>query len=160
FNQEYGSTEWDLGSLGIEDKNDEDFVGVQVDKDDQPIIAFINKMLLDAIRKGASDLHFEPYEKMYRIRFRIDGILNEVANPPVALASRLSARLKVMSRLDIAEKRIPQDGRIKLKLSAKKSIDFRVSSLPTLWGEKIVMRILDSDSAMLGIDVLGYEDVQ
>ncbi|MAA96616.1 MAG: type IV-A pilus assembly ATPase PilB, partial [Rheinheimera sp.] len=121
---------------------------------------FINKMLLDAIRKGASDLHFEPYEKLYRIRFRIDGILNEVANPPVALASRLSARLKVMSRLDIAEKRVPQDGRIKLKLSAKKSIDFRVSSLPTLWGEKIVMRILDSDSAMLGIDVLGYEDVQ
>ncbi|MGI5308339.1 type IV-A pilus assembly ATPase PilB [Rheinheimera sp. WS51] len=160
FNQEYGDTQWDLGSLGIEDKEDDEDSGVQVDKEDQPIIAFINKMLLDAIRKGASDLHFEPYEKMYRIRFRIDGILNEVATPPVELATRLSARLKVMSRLDIAEKRIPQDGRIKLKLSAKKSIDFRVSTLPTIWGEKIVMRILDSDSAMLGIDVLGYEPEQ
>jgi len=153
------AADWDLGSLGIVEEQ-EDEGGVTADKEDQPIIAFINKMLLDAIRKGASDLHFEPYEKLYRIRFRIDGILNEVANPPVALASRLSARLKVMSRLDIAEKRVPQDGRIKLKLSAKKSIDFRVSSLPTLWGEKIVMRILDSDSAMLGIDVLGYEDIQ
>jgi type IV pilus assembly protein PilB len=117
-------------------------------------------MLHDAVRKGASDLHFEPYEKSYRIRFRIDGILHEVASPPVALAGRLSARLKVMSKLDIAEKRVPQDGRIKLKLSQKKSIDFRVSSLPTLWGEKIVMRILDSDSAMLGIDILGYEASQ
>ena len=152
--------DWDLGSLGIVQEEEEDGPGVQVDKEDQPIIAFINKMLLDAIRKGASDLHFEPYEKTYRIRFRIDGILHEVASPPVALSTRLSARLKVMSRLDIAEKRVPQDGRIKLKLSAKKSIDFRVSTLPTLWGEKIVMRILDSDSAMLGIDVLGYEDHQ
>ncbi|MBM34948.1 MULTISPECIES: type IV-A pilus assembly ATPase PilB [unclassified Arsukibacterium] len=159
FNLAGDAGDWDLGSLGITEEVEEEG-GVSTDKEDQPIIAFINKMLLDAIRKGASDLHFEPYEKLYRIRFRIDGILNEVANPPVALASRLSARLKVMSRLDIAEKRVPQDGRIKLKLSAKKSIDFRVSSLPTLWGEKIVMRILDSDSAMLGIDVLGYEDVQ
>lgn len=159
FNQEYGHTEWDLGSLGIEDKADDD-IGIQPDAEDQPIIAFINKMLHDAIRKGASDLHFEPYEKTYRIRFRIDGILNEVANPPVELATRLSARLKVMSRLDIAEKRVPQDGRIKLKISTKKSIDFRVSTLPTIWGEKIVMRILDSDSAMLGIDVLGYEPEQ
>lgn len=152
--------DWDLGSLGIVQEEEEENQGVQVDKEDQPIIAFINKMLLDAIRKGASDLHFEPYEKSYRIRFRIDGILHEMASPPVALATRLSARLKVMSRLDIAEKRVPQDGRIKLKLSAKKSIDFRVSTLPTLWGEKIVMRILDSDSAMLGIDVLGYEENQ
>ena len=159
FNLAGDAGDWDLGSLGITEEVEEEG-GVSTDKEDQPIIAFINKMLLDAIRKGASDLHFEPYEKLYRIRFRIDGILNEGANPPVALASRLSARLKVMSRLDIAEKRVPQDGRIKLKLSAKKSIDFRVSSLPTLWGEKIVMRILDSDSAMLGIDVLGYEDVQ
>ncbi|MAD76673.1 MAG: type IV-A pilus assembly ATPase PilB [Rheinheimera sp.] len=158
FNLAGDAADWDLGSLGIVEEEEDE--GVSADKEDQPIIAFINKMLLDAIRKGASDLHFEPYEKLYRIRFRIDGILNEVANPPVALASRLSARLKVMSRLDIAEKRVPQDGRIKLKLSAKKSIDFRVSSLPTLWGEKIVMRILDSDSAMLGIDVLGYEDIQ
>ncbi|WP_273023387.1 type IV-A pilus assembly ATPase PilB [Rheinheimera sp.] len=152
--------DWDLGSMGIAQEEEEESQGVQVDKEDQPIIAFINKMLLDAIRKGASDLHFEPYEKSYRIRFRIDGILHEMASPPVALATRLSARLKVMSRLDIAEKRVPQDGRIKLKLSAKKSIDFRVSTLPTLWGEKIVMRILDSDSAMLGIDVLGYEENQ
>lgn len=157
---DFTESDWDLGSMGIAQEEEEDGAGVQVDKEDQPIIAFINKMLLDAIRKGASDLHFEPYEKTYRIRFRIDGILHEMASPPVALSTRLSARLKVMSRLDIAEKRVPQDGRIKLKLSAKKSIDFRVSTLPTLWGEKIVMRILDSDSAMLGIDVLGYEENQ
>ena len=157
---DFSESDWDLGSMGIAQEEEEETQGVQVDKEDQPIIAFINKMLLDAIRKGASDLHFEPYEKSYRIRFRIDGILHEMASPPVALATRLSARLKVMSRLDIAEKRVPQDGRIKLKLSAKKSIDFRVSTLPTLWGEKIVMRILDSDSAMLGIDVLGYEENQ
>ncbi|MDX5405472.1 MAG: type IV-A pilus assembly ATPase PilB [Chromatiaceae bacterium] len=157
---DFTDSDWDLGSLGIAQEEEEESSGVQVDKEDQPIIAFINKMLLDAIRKGASDLHFEPYEKSYRIRFRIDGILHEMASPPVALSTRLSARLKVMSRLDIAEKRVPQDGRIKLKLSAKKSIDFRVSTLPTLWGEKIVMRILDSDSAMLGIDVLGYEENQ
>lgn len=155
-----GDGDWDLSALSTEEDDDEDDAAVQPDKDDQPIIAFINKMLLDAIRKGASDLHFEPYEKMYRIRFRIDGILHEVASPPIALANRLSARLKVMSRLDIAEKRVPQDGRIKLKISGKKSIDFRVSTLPTIWGEKVVMRILDSDSAMLGIDILGYEEAQ
>ncbi len=154
----FNSSEWDLSALGVEDADSDDHAAS--DSEDQPIIAFINKMLHDAIRKGASDLHFEPYEKSYRIRFRIDGILHEVASPPVALSGRLSARLKVMSRLDIAEKRVPQDGRIKLKLSQKKSIDFRVSSLPTLWGEKIVMRILDSDSAMLGIDILGYEEAQ
>ena len=128
--------------------------------DDAPIVVFINKILLDAIRRGASDLHFEPYENKYRIRFRIDGVLHEIASPPVQLASRLSARLKVMSKLDIAEKRVPQDGRIKLKLSPKKAIDFRVSTLPTLWGEKVVMRILDSSSAMMGIDALGYEPDQ
>ena len=116
--------------------------------------------MLDAIKKGASDLHFEPYEKSFRIRFRIDGILSEIAKPPVALASRMAARLKVMSKLDIAERRVPQDGRIKLALSKKKSIDFRVSTLPTMWGEKIVMRILDSSSATLGIDMLGYEPEQ
>lgn len=152
--------DWDLSAMGVVEDSSEEADTVQTDKEDQPIITFINKILLDAIRKGASDLHFEPYEKQYRIRFRIDGILTEVASPPVALSTRLSARLKVMSRLDIAEKRVPQDGRIKLKISAKKSIDFRVSTLPTLWGEKIVMRILDSDSAMLGIDVLGYEPEQ
>lgn len=128
--------------------------------DDAPIVIYINKILTDAIRKGASDLHFEPYEKRYRIRFRIDGILHEVSEPPIALAGRLSARLKVMSKLDIAERRVPQDGRIKMKLSRTKSIDFRVSTLPTLWGEKIVMRILDSSSAQLGIDKLGYEPDQ
>jgi len=156
----FSNTQWDLAKLGLAGSDEEEQKVVGSDSEDQPIISFINKMLHDAVRKGASDLHFEPYEKTYRIRFRIDGILHEVASPPVALATRLSARLKVMSRLDIAEKRIPQDGRIKLKLSQKKSIDFRVSTLPTLWGEKIVMRILDSDSAMLGIDVLGYEPEQ
>ena len=130
------------------------------EKDDAPIIVYINKILMDAINKGASDLHFEPYEQTYRIRFRIDGILHEVANPPNTLANKLSARIKVMSRLDIAEKRKPQDGRIKLKLTHHKSIDLRVSTIPTLWGEKIVMRILDSSNVMLGIDVLGYEPEQ
>lgn len=159
--------------LAISDEEFEQFGDIEVtdteanlsedsapDKDDAPIIVYINKILMDAIRKGASDLHFEPYEKSYRIRFRIDGILHEVASPPQMLSSRISARVKVMSRLDIAEKRKPQDGRIKLKITAKKSIDFRVSTLPTLWGEKIVMRILDSSSAMLGIDVPGYEPAQ
>lgn len=142
-----------------EERNDEDD-NIGGDKEDAPIVVYINKILLDAIRKGASDLHFEPYEKSYRIRFRIDGILTEVAKPPVTLSSRMAARLKVMSKLDIAERRVPQDGRIKLALSKKKSIDFRVSTLPTMWGEKIVMRILDSSSAMLGIDMLGYAPAQ
>ncbi|WP_295467989.1 type IV-A pilus assembly ATPase PilB [uncultured Pseudomonas sp.] len=130
------------------------------DADDAPVVKFVNKMLLDAIKKGSSDLHFEPYEKMYRVRFRTDGILHEVARPPVQLVSRISARLKVMSNMDISERRKPQDGRVKLKVSKTKSIDFRVNTLPTLWGEKIVMRILDSSSAQMGIDALGYEDVQ
>jgi len=117
-------------------------------------------VLLDAIRRGASDVHFEPYERSYRIRFRLDGILKEVASPPVQLAIKLAARLKVMSRLDIAERRVPQDGRIKMKISKNRAIDFRLSTCPTLFGEKIVMRILDSGSAMLGIDALGYEPFQ
>ncbi|KAA8733703.1 type IV-A pilus assembly ATPase PilB [Acinetobacter qingfengensis] len=129
-------------------------------EDEAPIVRYINKLLIDAIRLGASDLHFEPYEKMYRVRYRIDGVLREVARPPQQLATRLAARLKVMSQMDISEKRVPQDGRIKLKLSKTKSIDFRVNSLPTLFGEKIVLRILDSSSAMLGIDALGYEPEQ
>jgi type IV pilus assembly protein PilB len=145
----------ELAGIDVEDSKKED--DAPSDGDDAPIVVFINKILLDAIKKGASDLHFEPYEKSFRIRFRIDGILAEIAKPPVALASRMAARLKVMSKLDIAERRVPQDGRIKLALSKKKSIDFRVSTLPTMWGEKIVMRILDSSSAMLGIDMLGYE---
>lgn len=128
--------------------------------DDAPIVKFVNKMLMDAIKNGVSDLHFEPYEKMYRVRFRMDGILQEVARPPVNLAPRLAARIKVLSRLDISERRIPQDGRMKMKISKNKSIDFRVSTCPTLYGEKIVMRILDSDSARLGIDMLGYEPEQ
>ena len=148
----------ELSGLEVqEDAKEDDSKGGE---DDAPIVVFINKILLDAIKKGASDLHFEPYEKAFRIRFRIDGILSEIARPPVSLSSRMAARLKVMSKLDIAERRVPQDGRIKLALSKKKSIDFRVSTLPTMWGEKIVMRILDSSSAMLGIDMLGYEPEQ
>ena len=116
--------------------------------------------MLDAIKRGASDIHFEPYERSYRIRFRLDGVLKEVATPPVQLAVKMSARLKVMSRLDIAERRVPQDGRIKMKISKNRAIDFRVSTCPTLFGEKIVMRILDPSSAMLGIDALGYEPFQ
>ena len=128
--------------------------------DDAPVVRFVNKLLLDAIKKGASDLHFEPYEKVYRVRFRIDGMLREIANPPMNLAGRVAARIKIMSRLDTAERRIPQDGRIKLKLSRTRDIDFRVSTCPTLFGEKVCMRILDSDAARLQIDSLGYEDDQ
>lgn len=130
------------------------------DIDDAPVVKFVNKVLLDAIKKGASDLHFEPYEKVYRVRFRIDGVLTEVAKPPLALSSKIAARIKVMARLDVSERRVPQDGRIKLKLSKTKSIDFRVNTCPTLFGEKTVMRILDSDAAALQIDMLGYEDHQ
>jgi len=149
----------ELGNLEIEEEREEDNV-VANEKEDAPIVTYINKILLDAIKKGASDLHFEPYEKSYRIRFRVDGILTEISKPPIHLASKMAARLKVMSKLDIAERRVPQDGRIKLALSKKKSIDFRVSTLPTMWGEKVVMRILDSSSAMLGIEMLGYEPEQ
>lgn len=130
------------------------------DADETPVVRFVHKMLLDAIKGGSSDLHFEPYEKTYRVRFRTDGVLHEVARPPIQLRDRISARLKVMASMDISERRKPQDGRIKLKVSANKSIDFRVNTLPTLWGEKIVMRILDSSSAKMGIDALGYEEDQ
>lgn len=130
------------------------------DIDDTPIVRFVNKVLLDAINKKASDIHFEPYEYIFRVRFRLDGILQEIASPPIALGPRISARLKVMSRLDISERRIPQDGRIKMQLSKKRAIDFRVNTCPTLFGEKIVLRILDPSSAKLGIDVLGYEENQ
>ncbi len=128
--------------------------------DDTPVVRFINKMLMDAIKGGSSDLHFEPFEKSYRVRFRTDGILHEVARPPVNLGPRISARLKVMSQMDISERRVPQDGRIKLKISKTKAIDFRVNTLPVLYGEKIVLRILDPSSAKMGIDALGYEDDQ
>ena len=130
------------------------------DIDDAPVVKFIQKMLLDAINDGASDIHFEPYEKYYRIRFRVDGILREVATPPLAIKEKIASRIKVISRLNIAEKRVPQDGRMKLVLSKTRAIDFRVSTLPTLQGEKIVMRILDPTSATLGIEALGYEPEQ
>ncbi len=139
-----------------EDDPEEEDSGV----DEAPVVRFVNKVLLDAIKRGGSDLHFEPYEKFYRVRFRIDGILQDVAKPPLALNKKIAARIKVMSRLDVSERRVPQDGRIKLKLSKTKSIDFRVNTCPTLFGEKIVMRILDSDAAALQIDQLGYEDHQ
>ena len=128
--------------------------------DDTPVVRFVNKVLLDAINKGASDIHFEPYEKSYRVRFRQDGVLREVAAPPIGMAPRLAARLKVMSRLDISERRIPQDGRIKMNLSKNRAIDFRVNTCPTLFGEKIVLRILDPNSAKLGVDALGFEPEQ
>jgi len=151
----------DLDSLDIQ--SGEEIVEDKEDKqevDDAPIVRFINKVLLDAINKGASDIHFEPYEKYYRVRFRTDGILKEVANPPVSLAPRLSARLKVMSRLDISERRIPQDGRFKMRISKNRAIDFRVSTCPTLFGEKVVLRILDPASAKVGVEALGLLEFQ
>ena len=151
----------DLDSLEIEAVTDDDKRGDSgKDTEDAPVVRFVNKMLLDAVKKGSSDLHFEPYEKTYRVRFRTDGILHEVSKPPVQLGVKIAARLKVMSSMDLAERRKPQDGRIKLKISKNKAIDFRVNTLPTLWGEKVVLRILDSDSAKMGIDALGYEDDQ
>ena len=151
----------DLDNLDISSGEEEDSGDdAGQDTDDTPIVRFINKVLLDAINKGASDLHFEPYEKIYRVRFRIDGILREVAAPPVTLNKKIAARIKVMSQLDISERRVPQDGRMKMKLSKNRAIDFRVSTCPTLFGEKIVMRILDPTSAQLGIDALGYEEDQ
>ncbi|HAJ88709.1 MAG TPA: type IV-A pilus assembly ATPase PilB [Pseudomonas sp.] len=165
---------FESATSGLEDLGDVDLDGVDVQTvsddsasddageaaDDAPVVRFVNKMLLDAIRGGSSDLHFEPYEKAFRVRLRTDGILHEVARPPIQLAPRISARLKVMAGLDISERRKPQDGRIKMKLSKTKAIDFRVNTLPTLWGEKIVMRILDPSSAQMGIDALGYEEDQ
>jgi type IV pilus assembly protein PilB len=151
----------DLESLEVSGGEEEldDKIG-RDDVEDAPIVRFVNKVMLDAIRRGASDIHFEPFEKHYRVRLRMDGVLKEIAQPPVQLAPKLSARLKVMSRLDIAERRVPQDGRIKMKLSKNRAIDFRVSTCPTLFGEKIVLRILDPAQAMLGIDSLGYEPFQ
>ena len=145
-----GDLDADEGSGGI------DATG----NDDAPIVKFVNKVLVDAIKRGASDIHFEPYENNYRVRLRMDGILRAVAAPPVKLTPRISSRLKVMSGLDIAERRVPQDGRIKLNLSKTKSIDFRVSTCPTLFGEKVVLRILDGSAAKLGIEKLGYEENQ
>src|SRR5690606_3898675 len=146
-----------LENLDVEGGEEERESGTDAKQDDTPIVKFVNKVLIDAIRRGASDIHFEPYEDDYRVRLRIDGILKQTAKMPVKLNSRITARLRVMAQLDIAEKRIPQDGRIKLNISKTKQIDFRVSTLPTLFGEKVVLRILDASAAKLGIDKLGYE---
>ena len=153
-----GLDDTDLDDLDLEafdEAGDEDD-DIGSGADDTPVVRFVNKMLLDAIKTGASDIHFEPYERTYRVRFRTDGMLHEVTSPPVTLGTRLAARLKVMSELDISERRVPQDGRIKMRLSKTRAIDFRVNTLPTLWGEKIVMRILDPQSAKMGIDALGF----
>jgi type IV pilus assembly protein PilB len=153
--------DFDLENLEVSAGDEE--IGAEVssaDIDDAPIVRFVNKVMLDAIKRGASDIHFEPYEKHFRIRLRQDGVLNEIARPPVALSMKVAARLKVMARLDIAERRIPQDGRIKMKLSKNRAIDFRVNTCPTLFGEKVVCRLLDPSSAQLGIDALGYEEEQ
>ena len=151
--------DFDLENLEIGPDEQEDEVQ-RDDIEDAPVVRFVNKVLLDAIKRGASDVHFEPYEKIFRVRTRLDGVLSEVAQPPVALANKVCARLKVMSRMDIAERRVPQDGRIKMRLSKNRAIDFRVNTCPTLFGEKIVLRILDPSSAKLGIEMLGYEDHQ
>jgi type IV pilus assembly protein PilB len=131
--------------------------GAVADIDDAPVVKFLQKILVDAINMGASDLHFEPFEKFYRIRFRVDGVLRDIAQPPLAIKEKLASRIKVISKLDISEKRVPQDGRMKLVMSKTRSIDFRVSTLPTLFGEKIVMRILDGSQAQMGIEALGYD---
>jgi type IV pilus assembly protein PilB len=152
--------DFDLENLDISSEEEEEEVIARADIDDAPVVKFVNKILLDAIQRGASDIHFEPYEKYFRVRTRLDGVLSEIARPPVGLANKLCARLKVMSRMDIAERRVPQDGRIKMRITKKRAIDFRVNTCPTLFGEKIVLRILDPSSAKLGIEMLGYEDHQ
>ncbi|MGL5303828.1 MAG: PilB family type IVa pilus assembly ATPase TapB [Aeromonas sp.] len=152
--------ESEISELEIADENVRHDEGINNTDDDAPIVKYIHKIMMDAIKRGASDLHFEPYEFKYRVRFRIDGILHEIAAPPVNLANRFAARLKVMARLDIAERRLPQDGRIKLKLSRTKSMDMRVNTLPTMWGEKVVLRLLDNSAARLNLDQLGFDDRQ
>jgi len=152
--------DFDLENLDVTGEDDEEDEVRRDEVEDAPVVRFVNKILLDAIKRGASDVHFEPYEKYFRVRTRLDGVLSEVAQPPVVLATKVCARLKVMSRMDIAERRVPQDGRIKMRLSKNRAIDFRVSTCPTLFGEKIVLRILDPSSAKLGIEMLGYEEPQ
>ncbi len=152
--------DFDLENQDVTGGDDEQEDVSKDDIEDAPVVRFVNKVLLDAIKRGASDIHFEPYEKIFRVRTRLDGVLSEVAQPPVALSIKVCARLKVMSRMDIAERRVPQDGRIKMRLSKNRAIDFRVNSCPTLFGEKIVLRILDPSSAKLGIDALGYDPEQ
>lgn len=158
-NFSFGDEDFDVDIIATDDPDPTD-VDEDTAEEEAPIVKYVNKLLVDAIRMGASDLHFEPYEKSYRVRYRVDGVLRSITNPPLQLANRLASRLKVMSKMDISEKRVPQDGRIKLKLSKTKAIDFRVNALPTLFGEKLVLRILDPSSAMLGIDALGYEPAQ
>jgi type IV pilus assembly protein PilB len=157
----FDDDDFDLDNLevsgGDEERNEE---VSKTEIDDAPVVRFVNKVMLDAIKRGASDIHFEPYEKVFRVRFRQDGVLSEIARPPVALSIKVAARLKVMARLDIAERRVPQDGRIKMRLSKNRAIDFRVNTCPTLFGEKVVMRLLDPSSAQLGIEALGYEESQ
>ena len=152
--------DFDLENLDVSGESQEEEIIGRDEVDDAPVVKFVNKILLGAIQRGASDIHFEPYEKFFRVRTRLDGVLSEVAQPPVALANKVCARLKVMSRMDIAERRVPQDGRIKMRISKSRAIDFRVNTCPTLFGEKIVLRILDPSSAKLGIEMLGYEDHQ
>ena len=147
--------ELDMGGDDLEQETE-----ITQEVDDAPVVKFLNKMLIDAINMGASDLHFEPYEKFYRVRYRVDGILKDITRPPLAIKDKLASRIKVISSMDISEKRIPQDGRMKLVLSKTRTIDFRVSTLPLIHGEKIVMRILDPSSATLGIEALGYEPLQ
>ena len=157
----FDEDDFDLEALEISGGDEE--IADEISRDDvedAPVVRFVNKILLDAIKRGASDIHFEPYEKIFRVRTRLDGVLTQVATPPTALANKVTARLKVMSRMDIAERRVPQDGRIKMKLSKNRAIDFRVNTCPTLFGEKVVLRILDPSSAKLGIDALGYEPDQ
>jgi type IV pilus assembly protein PilB len=156
----FDDDDFDLENLDVSSGEQEDDGVTKDDIEDAPVVRFVNKILLDAIKRGASDVHFEPYEKIFRVRTRLDGVLSEVAQPPVALANKVCARLKVMSRMDIAERRVPQDGRIKMRLSKNRAIDFRVNTCPTLFGEKIVLRILDPTSAQLGIDALGYDEQQ
>ncbi len=152
--------DFDLENLDISGDEEEQDDDVRDDVEDAPVVRFVNKILLDAIKRGASDIHFEPYENDFQVRTRLDGVLSVVARPPSVLTNKVCARIKVMSRMDIAERRVPQDGRIKMRLSKKRAIDFRVNTCPTLFGEKIVLRILDPSSAKLGIDALGYEDQQ
>ncbi len=154
--------DFDLENVDVSGGGDAEFSEEvsRADIDDAPVVRFVNKVMIDAIKRAASDIHFEPYEKFYRIRLRQDGVLTEIARPPAALSGKVAARLKVMARLDIAERRVPQDGRIKMRLSKNRAIDFRVNTCPTLFGEKVVCRLLDPSSAQLGIDALGYEEQQ
>ncbi len=160
FSTAFLNSDFDDKGLEFENESTTNEAHQDSEIDDAPVVRFIRKMLFDAYSMGASDLHFEPYEFSYRVRFRVDGELKEIATPPISIKEKLAARIKVISRIDISEKRLPQDGRMKMKMSAKKVIDFRVSTLPTLFGEKIVVRILDPSSAQLGIDALGYDEAE